>query len=96
MPKTVNLNHSLILFHPYIGPLLGTTTPGQSAPGSNDNERVLCIPQSSSITGVSSSDCLVSYSGHSYGGVLPLYREAVGVYSTAPVDRARNLLGWTN
>ena len=36
------------------------TTPGQSRPGSNGNEGVLHIPQSS-MTGVSLSDGLVSY-----------------------------------
>ena len=36
--------------------LLGATTPGQSEPGSDDNEGVLRIPQSSSISGASPSD----------------------------------------
>ena len=36
-----------------------------SGPGSDDNEGVLHIPQSSMITGTSPSDCLVSYLGHS-------------------------------
>ena len=45
--------------------LSGATTPGQSEPGSNGNKGVLHIPQSSSITGNSPSDCLVSYLGHS-------------------------------
>ena len=40
--------------------LSGATTPGQSGPGSNDNERVLHIHQSSSITEASLSDRLVS------------------------------------
>ena len=47
--------------------LSGATTPGQSGPGSDSNEGVLCIPESSSITGTSLSDCLVLYSGHSLG-----------------------------
>ena len=34
---------------------------GQSGPGSDGNKGVLCIPQSSSITGVSPLDSLVSY-----------------------------------
>ena len=38
---------------------------GQSGAGRNGSEEVLRIPQSSSITGTSSSDCLVSYLGHS-------------------------------
>ena len=37
--------------------LSGATTPGQSEPESDDNEKVLCIPQSSCITGASPSDC---------------------------------------
>ena len=48
--------------------LSGATTPSQSGPGSNGNEGVLHIPQTSSITGTSPSDCLVSYPGHSLGG----------------------------
>ena len=47
--------------------LSGATTLGHSGPGSDDNEGVLHIPQSSSITGTSPSDCLVSYPGHSSG-----------------------------
>ena len=55
--------------------LSGAITPGQSGPGSNGYEGVLCIPQSPSITGTSPSDCLVSYLGHSLGGGLtPLQR----------------------
>ena len=42
--------------------------------------RVLCIPQSSSITGTSPSDCLVSYPGHLLGVVLLLCRGALGVF----------------
>ena len=37
--------------------LSGATTSGQSAPGSDGNEGVLRLPQSSSITEISSSDC---------------------------------------
>ena len=54
--------------------------PGQSGPGSEGNEGVRHIPKSSSITGTSPSDSLVSYLGHSMGGGLPLYRGAVGVF----------------
>ena len=43
------------------------TTPGQSEPGSDGNQMVLCIPQRSIITGASPSDCLVSYLGHTLG-----------------------------
>ena len=65
------------------------TTVGQSGPRSDGNE-VLCIPESSSITGTSPSDCLVSYIRTLVvcgGGVLPLCREAVGVfYSPSRLD----------
>ena len=81
MQKTVISNHSLVLFNPKIEPLSGATSPGQSGPRSNDNEEVLRIPQSLSITVTSPSDCLVPYPRHSLGGgVIPLCREAVGVF----------------
>ena len=41
--------------------LADATTLGQSGSESNGNKGVLRIPQSSSITGISSSDRLVSY-----------------------------------
>ena len=44
--------------------LSGATTLGQSGPGSNGNEKILHIPQSSSISRTS-SHCLESYPGHS-------------------------------
>ena len=60
-------------------------TPGQSGPGSDGNEDVLHIPESSSITGASPSHCLVSYLGHTLGeGVLPLCRKAVDVFFASP------------
>ena len=50
--------------------------PGQGGPGSDGNKGVLHIPQSSSITGTSPSDCLVSYQDtHCWG--LPLCRGTV-------------------
>ena len=80
MQKTVNSrNHGLVLLNPYIGPLSGATTPGLSGPGSDSNERVLYTPQSSSTTRTSPLDCLVSYPGHSFGGV-PLCRGAASVF----------------
>ena len=82
--KTVNANHCLILFNPEIGPLSGTTTPGQSGPESDGDKGVLRIPQSFSIAGTSPSDCLVSYLGHSLWsrGSYPS-AEKQSVYSTA-------------
>ena len=67
--------------------LSGATTPNQSGPGSDDNNGVLCIPQSSSITGTSPSDCLVSYPGHSLGESY-LSAERQSVYSPTPADWA--------
>ena len=54
--------------------LSGTTAPGQNGPGNDGNEEVLCIPQSSSITGASPSDCLVSYQDTHCGSLTPLQR----------------------
>ena len=45
--------------------LSGATTSGQFEPGSDGNEGVHRISQSSSITGASPSDCLMSYPGYS-------------------------------
>ena len=60
---------------PIDGTLSSATTQSQSKPGSNDNEEVFHITQSSSITGASPSDCLVLYSK-----ILPLCFDAVGVF----------------
>ena len=79
------MNHGLVLFNPYIGPISGATTPGQGGPGIDGNKGVLHIFQSSSITGTSLSDCLVSYPGHSLVGVLPLCGGVVGVFSRASI-----------
>ena len=55
--------------------LSGATTPGQSGPGSNGNKGVLCIPQSSSITGINLTIWLFRViSGHLWGGLTPLQR----------------------
>ena len=69
--------------------LSGDTTPGQSGPGSNGNERVLRIPPNLSITGTSPLDCLVSYQDTHGGGSYPS-AEAQSVYSTTPADWAKN------
>ena len=61
--------------------LSGATTPTQSEPGIDGNKRVLCI------TGTSSSDCLVSYTGHLLRESYP-NAEMQLVYSTAPADWA--------
>ena len=88
----VNSNHGLVLFNPYIGPFSGATTPGQSGLGSDGNKGELRIPQSSSITGTSPSDCLVSYQDTRWEvGSYPS-AEKQSEYSTAPADRAKFIL----
>ena len=59
-------------------------TPVQSGPGTNDNEGVLHITQSSK-TEASPSDCLESYLGHSLElrRGLPLSRDALGVFCSS-------------
>ena len=75
------------------------TTLGQCGPGSSDNEEILRIPQSSGTTGATPSDCLMSLSGHSLGGVLPLCRDAVSVfYSPSRLGyyiEESDYLGWS-
>ena len=105
MPGTLvhSLNIKTVLFHvnqlsismqftsiwPMDRALSGSTTLGQSGPGSNSNEGVLCIPQSPSITGTSPSDCLGSYPGHLLGaGESYPSAEVQSVYSTSPADCA--------
>ena len=68
--------------------LSGATIPGQSEPGSNGNEGMFCILQSSSITGTSPLDCLVSYPEHPLWGGSHPSAEVQSVYSTAPADWA--------
>ena len=70
--------------------LSGVTTPGQSGPGSDGNEGI--HSDGSSITGTSPLDCLVSFTGHSWGKELYPFAEVQSVYFTAPADRAIKLL----
>ena len=60
------------------------TTLVKSELGSDGNEGAFCIPQSSSITGTSPSDNLVSCPGHSLSGSYSS-AEVHTVYSTVPV-----------
>ena len=66
---------------------MGVTTPGQSGPESDGNERVLRVRQCSSITGTSRPDCLVSYPGYSLGESYTTAKMQ-SVYFTAPADSA--------
>ena len=66
----------------------GATTSGQSELGSDGNEGVLRISQSSSVSGALPSDCLVLCPGYSLGEYYPS-AEMQLVYSAAPADRAK-------
>ena len=61
-------------------------TPGQSGPGSDGNEGVLCNPKSFRITETSSSDCLVSSRIFVWGGWSYPSAEMQSVYSKALAD----------
>ena len=66
--------------------LSSATTPSQSGPESNGKEGVLHIPQNSSITGASLSDCLVSYPEQSLmgWGLTTLQRCSQGILQPQP------------
>ena len=65
--------------------LSGATTPSQSGHRSDINKMVLSITQSSSITGASTLDCLVSYLGYSLGDSYPS-AEMQSLYSIVAAD----------
>ena len=69
---------------------------GQNRPGSNGNVGVPRIPQGPSITGISPSDCLVSYPGHSLEWGSYPSAEVQLVYSTAPANWANQFFGEFN
>ena len=74
-----------VLFDQLIGPY-------QALPlKRDDNEGVLCIPQCSSITRASPSDCFVSYRKNSLWESYPS-AEMQSVYSVPPTDWAKLIL----
>ena len=70
-----------------IWPLSGVTTLCQSGLGNNGNERVPRIPQSSSTTETSVSDCLVSYLGHRFLSLIPLQRCSRNILQPQPTGQ---------
>ena len=71
--------HTVCSIWPIDRTISGATTPGQSRPESNGNERVLHIPQISKA-GVMPSDDLMPYPGHTLReGSYHFCRDAVGV-----------------
>ena len=75
-----SISMQLVLFNPFN--LSGATIPGQSGPGSNGNEGVLHIPQSSSITWNLTIRLfsVIPRTLVGEGGFLPLCRGAIGVF----------------
>ena len=75
-----------------INPKDRATIPGQSEPESDENEGIICIPQSSSITEISPSDCFVisrKLVGESYASEESYSSaEMQSVHSAAPATRA--------
>ena len=71
--------------------LLGAATPDQSGPGRIGNEEVFRIPQSSGITGISPSDCQVSYTGHLFGFFTPLKRCRLCILYPHPIRQQQNI-----
>ena len=62
--------------------------PGLCEPGSDGNEGVHRIPQSSGNTGTLSSDCFVSYPRHSFGrGLTPLQRNSRFILQPQPTGQ---------
>ena len=89
MSKTVifqTIQFSRITQFSSIGPTDRTLSGG---PESDGNKGVLCISKSSSITGASPSNGLVSYLGHSLGESYSS-AETQLVYSTVPADWAKH------
>ena len=89
-----NLNvKQFYLIHRQDRTLSGASTPGQSVPGSDGNEGVFRIPQSSSISGTSPLHGLMSYTLMSctrsveWGDHTPS-AEMQSVYSATPADHA--------
>ena len=72
--------------------LSGASTLDQSGPGSNGNKELLCIPQSSSITGASQLNCLMSYPGLLLAGRSYPSPKMQSVYSTVPAEWAVKLM----
>ena len=71
------------------------TTLSQSGPGSYGSKGVLHIPQSSSITGTSSSGFLVSYPRCSLEwGLLPLQRSSRCILQSQLTEQLRSLVGF--
>ena len=73
--------------------LSGPITQGQRGRGSDGNERVLRIPQISSIDRTSPSDCLVSNPGQTFGeGGNPLQRNSRCILQHQPTGQYKSVV----
>ena len=79
--------YQTLIFYPLDRTLSDANTLGQSRPGSDSSKGLLHVPQSSSITKDSPSDCLVPKSGHLLGESYSS-AEIQSVCSAAPADWA--------
>ena len=71
----------LVLFIPIYRALSGATSPATIVDlGAIAMKGYSAFPKAPALAGTSPPDCLVSYPGHSFEGVLLLSREAVGVF----------------
>ena len=76
-----SISTQFISIRPIDRTLSDVTTLDQSGPGSDGYEGVLCIPQSSGVTGAPPSDCLVYIKDTRWGGgIFLLCRGADGVF----------------
>ena len=84
--QTIQLSISMlfVLFNPIDRAFSGTTILGQIRPGSDGNDGVLRITQSSSNTGTSPSYWLVSYTEHSFEGGGPTLLQRSSRYIPQP------------
>ena len=79
--------HSSVLFDPYIGPYQVLPPQARVDQGAMAMKGYNALSQSSSITGISLSDCLVSYLGHSSGNLNPLQRSSRCILQPLPTGQ---------
>ena len=91
-PKNVNNVQSFILFDPYIGSYQVLQPRTRVELGAMPMNGVLRIPQSSSITGTSPSDCLESYHDTRCGGgdIISLQRYSWCILLPQPTGQGTN------
>ena len=76
--------------------LSGATNPAQSGQGNDGTGGVLCIPQSSCITGTSPSDCFVSKQDPRWGSLTPLQRSSRCILQPQPTKQRERQSSFNN